>query len=41
MATEIHMPQLGLTMTEGKITKWFKQAVRLITSLNRPVTVFY
>lgn len=25
MATEIIMPQLGLTMTEGTVTKWFKQ----------------
>ena len=25
MATEIIMPQLGLTMTEGTVTQWFKQ----------------
>ncbi len=25
MASEIKMPQLGLTMTEGTITKWFKK----------------
>ena len=24
MATEYKMPQLGLTMTEGTVTKWFK-----------------
>ena len=26
MASEIKMPQLGLTMTEGTVTRWFKQA---------------
>jgi pyruvate/2-oxoglutarate dehydrogenase complex dihydrolipoamide acyltransferase (E2) component len=25
MASEIKMPQLGLTMTEGTVTRWFKQ----------------
>jgi pyruvate dehydrogenase E2 component (dihydrolipoamide acetyltransferase) len=25
MATEVRMPQLGLTMEEGTVTKWFKQ----------------
>ena len=24
MAAEIKMPQLGLTMTEGTVTRWFK-----------------
>ena len=24
MASEIKMPQLGLTMTEGTVTRWFK-----------------
>ena len=26
MASEIKMPQLGLTMTEGTVTRWFKKA---------------
>ena len=25
MASEIKMPQLGLTMTEGTVTQWFKK----------------
>ena len=25
MATQINMPQLGLTMTEGTVSKWLKQ----------------
>ena len=25
MATTLTMPKLGLTMTEGKVVKWFRQ----------------
>jgi len=31
MATEIKMPQLGLTMTEGTVTQWFKKVGEAVT----------
>jgi pyruvate dehydrogenase E2 component (dihydrolipoamide acetyltransferase) len=31
MAAEIKMPQLGLTMTEGTVTQWFKQVGEAVT----------
>ena len=31
MASEIKMPQLGLTMTEGTVNQWFKKVGETVT----------